>query len=381
MNILFVVPWDQAEGGVTHVVASVARRLQDRGHRAFFLFPSEGWKYQTGTSRRGFPAIHCRLRDYPSQSGGLRGRVAWLSAVAISLPQLVRFGRANRIDLINVHYPMGGFALMVDLARKLEVPVVVSAHGSDLFPESGAYSDDGVNRLLAYASDVVVPSRTFLGSVLESYPIVREKTSCIYNGYDEREFDEPASPFSARRGPPTVLCIAAHTNKKGIDVLLRAAHSLSASQLQVRLVGDGPLRKDFERMAAALNVTDRVTFVGSTDRRGVFRELHNCDLVAMPSRSESFGLAALEAMVCGKPVVASSVGGLREIVDHNVTGLLLPPDDSDALAAALARLCSEPELRQRFGDAGRARSRRFSIASTTDQYETLFSRLVAGQNA
>ena len=379
MNVLFAMPWDQSVGGVTHVAASLARSLESRGHRAFFVFPGSGWLIRSGTSLQGFPSIECRFRNYPSRDATLRARLSWLSTTITALPQLVRFARAHRIDLINVHYPVSSFALLVDLARQLGVPVVVSAHGSDLLPDAGPHPNGGISRLLDYASSVVVPSRTFLASVIEAYPRVANKARWIYNGYDRRELGV-APGASADGGGAVILCIAAHIHKKGIDVLLEALKACGERRLELRLIGDGAIRPQLEEQAVRLGISDRVSFLGSKHRREVFDELWRCDLLVMPSRlaSESFGLAALEAMACGKPVIASAVGGLRELVDDGATGLVVPPDDPAALALALARLAGDPELRLRLGEAGRAKAARFTVEATADEYERLFGRLVGG---
>lgn len=378
MNILFTVPWDQAQGGVTHVVTSLARVLEEHGHQASFLFPGERWRLRHGRSRRGFSSTWCRLRKYAPSGAPARARISWLSAELTSLPQLAHFCRARQIDLVNVHYPTDSFALLADLAGKLEVPLVVSAHGSDLLPASVS-GGAGLHRLLARASDVVVPSNAFRCSVLDLYPAIGHKISCIYNGYDSRELSLP--PSAIKLGPrigSLVVCIAAHIHKKGIDVLLRALHQVADADLRLRVIGDGELRSELQQLSEKLGLTGRVTFVGSKDRLGIFQELRDCDVLVLPSRhpSESFGLAALEAMACGKPVVASHVGGLPELVEHDVTGFLVPPEDSSALAIALERLHGDRQLRLRLGDAARNRARRFTVESTAEQYEALFAQRI-----
>ena len=379
MNILFALPWDQEVGGVTHVAASLARCLEDRGHETFFVFPAENWKIRSRTSMRGFRAIGCRFPHYDARKPSIRRRIAWFSTVVATLPQLVHFGRKHRIDLINVHYPTRDFALLADMAKRLRVPLVVSAHGSDLLPDSPVVSDKGLDRLLAQAAAVVVPSRTFLNSVLDAYPLLRNKASFIHNGYDPNEMGVDTTPEDLRRGGVVALCIATLIRKKGIDVLFRAMQLLPPGLLTVRLIGEGSLRKHLEDLAQTLGLTERIAFLGPRSRRTVFEELRNCDFLVLPSRyaSESFGLAALEAMACGKPVVASAIGGLLELVDQDVTGLLVPPDDPQALSIALARICADPELRTRLGEAGRTKSGGFTVQSTAGKYESVFTRLVS----
>jgi glycosyltransferase involved in cell wall biosynthesis len=122
-----------------------------------------------------------------------------------------------------------------------------------------------------------------------------------------------------------------------------------------------------------------VCFLGPKDRDGVLDEIVHCDMMVMPSRhpSESFGLAALEAMACAKPVVASAVGGLPELVGDRETGLLVRPEDPAALARALDLLAGDPAMRASLGAAGRSKAKRFTVRVTADAYEALFTELVA----
>ncbi|MGC2518241.1 MAG: glycosyltransferase family 4 protein [Burkholderiales bacterium] len=384
MNILLAMPWDQRTGGVTHVAASLARSLETRGHQALFLFPADkGFRISARTSLRGFPSIYCRLRDFPPEQPSWRARLSWYSTVLTTLPQLARHGLSRRVDLINVHYPGEGFALLVDLARWLRVPLVVSAHGSDLLPDAGPSVGKGLLRLLESADAVVVPSQNYLRSVVDAFPWLCAKIRCIHNGYDEEELSAvEAVPVGACKPDVTALCIAALIPKKGIDVLLRGLRQCTSGQLKVRLIGEGPLRRELESLSVTLGLSDRVSFLGPKDRDGVLDELVHCDLMVMPSRhpSESFGLAALEAMACAKPVIASAVGGLPELVGDRETGLLVRPEDPAALARALDLLAGDPAMRVSLGVAGRSKAKRFTVRVTADAYEALFTELVAQAN-
>ena len=381
MNILFAMPWDQQTGGVTHVATSLARSLQMRGHQALFLFPSEkGVKVSARPSLRGFPSIYCRLRAYPPEHPSWRDRLSWYSTILTTLPQLARLGLSRRVDLINVHYPGEGFALLVDLARWLRVPLVVSAHGSDLLPDAGPDRGKGLLRQLKSADAVVVPSQNYLRSVVDAFPWLSDKIHCIHNGYDEEELSAvEVAPLSSRKPDVTALCIAALIPKKGIDVLLHAVRQCTSGRLKLRLIGEGPLRRELESLSATLGLSDRVSFLGPKDRDGVLDELVHCDLMVLPSRypSESFGLAVLEAMACAKPVVASAVGGLPELVGNRETGLLVPPEDPAALARALDLLADDPAMRVSLGEAGRRKAKQFTVRVTADGYEALFTELVA----
>ncbi len=161
--------------------------------------------------------------------------------------------------------------------------------------------------------------------------------------------------------------------EKGLDILLRALAELPEARAVV--VGEGPERPRLEALAAGLGVGDRVEFAGWTD--DARRHLGSIDALVLPSRSEALPLAAIEAMLARLPVVASDVGSVPEAVLDGETGLLVPPERPDALAAAIRVLIADPERRRRMGDRGRARAlERFSPAAAALAFEALYDEVV-----
>ena len=150
-----------------------------------------------------------------------------------------------------------------------------------------------------------------------------------------------------------MLVLGVLERRKGHAVLLEAARRLGSTASPVRYVfcGDGSAREALTTAAQPLG--DRVRFAGF--QRDVAPCLAAADIVALPSLHEGLGVAALEAMAAARPVVASRVGGLAEVVVPRETGLLVPPEDPAALAEALATLIADPATRARLGEAGRAR--------------------------
>jgi phosphatidylinositol alpha-1,6-mannosyltransferase len=150
--------------------------------------------------------------------------------------------------------------------------------------------------------------------------------------------------------------VARLSPEKGLDVLLDAMSVLarSGSELRLVLAGDGPERSKLERQAVKLGIAERVEFRGDVAHDLVPNVLRELDIFAMPSREEGFGVAAIEASATQLPVVASDTHGIPDAVQHGRTGLLVPPNDAGALAEAIARLSSDPELRERLGRQGRA---------------------------
>ena len=182
---------------------------------------------------------------------------------------------------------------------------------------------------------------------------------------------------AAGDGAVCALVLAALVRRKGIDVLLEACArpALRSAPLQLWIAGDGPERAALEARADALGIAARVSFLGRRDDKADL--LHACDVLLLPSRAEGLGVAALEAMACGRPVLASRVGGLAEAVLHERTGLLVPPEDAEALASALARVVGDEALRSRLGAAGPDRiAQGFRADQMCEAYAALYRELL-----
>jgi glycosyltransferase involved in cell wall biosynthesis len=183
--------------------------------------------------------------------------------------------------------------------------------------------------------------------------------------------DFPALPIEQQPADADFVVghLGAFTSEKGQDVAVEAARLLTERLpgLRMILAGEGPLR-------AALTSSPRVVLPGHiADTASFFAGL---DLFIMPSRSEAWGLAALEAMAFGLPVIASNVGGLPEMIDDNETGWLIPPDDPSALAEAIFRAFLNRERLREMGQLARTRAQRFSVEETARRTEEFYLRLL-----
>jgi glycosyltransferase involved in cell wall biosynthesis len=179
---------------------------------------------------------------------------------------------------------------------------------------------------------------------------------------------------------PCLLVLASLVHRKGIDVLLEALSKLAEEGLRPALWigGEGPTRGLLERLARQRRIDSQVRFLGQ--RSDVADLLVACDVFVLPSRQEGLGVAALEAMALGRPVVATRVGGLGEAVLDEQTGLLVPPGDATALKQAIAGLLRDPALRQRLGAAGPRRiEQRFRAEAMVDAYERLYFEVLDEQ--
>jgi len=161
--------------------------------------------------------------------------------------------------------------------------------------------------------------------------------------------------------------------------LLRALAALRAGGRDVRLelAGAGPLRTDLERLAAELEIAEQVRFLGDLPRAEVRRRLHGWDLLVHATRAEAFGLAVAEGMLAGRPVVATDAAGVDELIRPGQTGLLVPPDDAQALAEAVDGLLANPRKASRLAaEAQRFVKAHHGAARMAAAYETLIDELI-----
>lgn len=174
----------------------------------------------------------------------------------------------------------------------------------------------------------------------------------VPNGVDASTFS-PASEATTT-GSPTVVFAGRMDDQKGVDILLRAAARLPLGT-RVRLAGGGWKEAEYTRLARELGVGDRVEFLGQVLRTELPAILRSASVVVVPSRYENLPLAVLEGMACGVAVVASRVGGVSEMLEDGVEGLLVPADDAEALAKALTFVLADPARAAGMGEAGRRR--------------------------
>jgi glycosyltransferase involved in cell wall biosynthesis len=386
VNILVVVPWDQPAGGVVSVAGHMSRHLSDHGHKVRFFTSGESNRIHSRTTTWNFPGYDLSLRSPEGGQGSATDFLKFACLLPSSLSQLALMIRRERIELINIHYPLPGHVHFALLRKALGLRLVTVVHGADLFPGGSAAPQYPWSlRFLLESSDrIVTPSESLRRDVQAVLPRLAERTQAIHNCVDLAEFAGEAAPHAPGPAARKLLCIAAHNEKKAIDVLLRAFAQLRRSddRLRLQLVGDGPLRSDLERLSVELAIRDQVDFLGWRTRAETVELLRQAEVLVVPSRAEPFGIVVLEGMVAGKAVVASAVGGIPEIVDDGRNGLLVPPDDPAALASALHRVLTDPALAAALGAAGRQTvMTRFTRDRMGEDYARLFSELLAGRKS
>jgi glycosyltransferase involved in cell wall biosynthesis len=381
MNILVVVPWDQEFGGVASVVRNLGRRLESDHHRVVFLHPGPSERLRPRTTKSGFMGYELNLRAAFSRGSPIRSTIAFTAYLPMALYQLASVIRTHDINIVNVHYPIEAFVYFGILRCLLPIKLAVSVHGADLFPDGRPMQRYpwSLRFLIARADALIAPSAAFLRDCLALFPKATSRAISVQNGVDLDELRPGAEGEAPKEKQRYLLCIAAHNEKKAVDVLLEAFAQVSAahSDLQLVLVGDGPLRGQHEAQARGLNLQERVTFLGFQGRGEVVRLLRGCTMLVLPSRSEPFGMVLAEAMACRKAVVATAVGGIPEVIESGKSGLLVGPDDPAALARAVRSLLEDHALRESIAEAGYRRAiARFGSDSLSQRYLQVFSSLL-----
>jgi glycosyltransferase involved in cell wall biosynthesis len=255
-------------------------------------------------------------------------------------------------------------------------PIVAVNHGEPLHTSGRSARDRAKRSVDAFvgqrAADVEVAVSDAVLDALRHGRHARRLLR-IYNGVDLDVFSPPAADAEQCRRPTTVGWAGRLVHGKGLDDLVAAVSRLAPRvPVELRLAGDGPLRASLERRAPA----GHVRFEGRIDDMATF--WRGCDFAVMPSKEvvESFGMAAVEAMACGRPVVASRQGALPEIVRDGENGQLVTAGDVDALTAALERYARDSTVRREHGrSARRVCEERFDIRECAHRYRMVFESL------
>lgn len=384
MNILIVTPWDQEYGGVASVVGNLALQMQKKGHNVLFFHPGASDSLERTITKWNFQGYKLRLRSPFLPNRPIKSVLAFCIYLFRTLRQLYGVLSKNRIHVVNIHYPGEGYVYFALLRKLCSLKLVISVHGADLFPDGKkreAYSR-ALQFLMNSADLLVTSSRNMLQDVLAIFPKLAPKSCFIHNAVNMDEF-EPGGLFQPAAVKEYILCVATHKYKKGLDILIRAFKELSRihSQAELWLVGNGPMKEELEALTRELGLSSRIMFLGPRNRDEVRKLMQGCALFVLPSRAEPFGVVITEALANHKPVVATAVGGIREIIQNGVTGILVEPDNPHAMSEAMQAVLENEELRDRLAINGYESVKRhfqWEIAGT--RYESAFSGLISNGN-
>jgi N-acetyl-alpha-D-glucosaminyl L-malate synthase BshA len=314
---------------------------------------------------------HYPLFEYPPYSLALATKI-------------VEITRHHQLDLVHVHYAVPN-AVSAILARTIlqphALPVVTTLHGTDITLVGNDPSFMETTRWGIEQSDAVTTvSAALRNSTRDIFGITRP-IEVVPNFIDPQRYLRVAQSPGARRwakpGERILVHISNFRPVKRVDDVVEVFHRLRGRfPVRLLMVGDGPERGRVEQRCRQHGSCGEVSFIGNLPL--VEEVLVNADLFLLPSESESFGLAALEALACKVPVIATRAGGIPEVIADGECGLLYPVGDVEAMAAGAATLLADESLRHRFGEAGRRRAvERFSTGEVVAQYRALYESVLA----
>jgi len=326
-----------------------------------------------------------RVKTYPMS---LEGDISPAGDLAAA-KKLFSFFRKCRVDIVHTHGSKAGLVGR-PAALLAGVPAVVMTVHNSIFhhhlPGWKVSLFAASERFLAgYTARIIAVSEALRRELIDREGVSPERVVTVYNGIapdafcigPDREYLERVTGIPA--GRKVVGTVARLAPQKGLKYLLKAASRLSArgEGLSYVIVGDGPLRGELEKEVLDLNLSGRVFFTGQ--RLDVHRLMPCFDVFVLPSVSEGLPLTILEAMAAGRPVISTRVGGIPEVIEDGVNGLLVNPGDASGLARAIEYITGDEEISRRMGGQARERVvKHFNSRKMAGDTDSIYNRLASG---
>ena len=357
-------------GGTETQAVELARRLDPKRYQVTI-----------GCLRHEGPLLE-RLKDTPVEivEVDLGGGIDSPSGL-LRILKLARFLRRQRFQILHAHDLWSNIVGMA-AAMLARTPVTITSQ-RDLSHDAwyGTYRRRVLRFLQGRSSVVLTNAKAIRDGLIEQDHLPPDKVCVVYNGVDLEQLHVPADrdQIFPRSGGNKLIVLVGNmiTGVKGHGVLIAAAPEVIKAHPKTRfvLVGEGAMRSDFEKQVRDLGLQENFLFLG---RRSDVPAILACsDIAVLPSLAEGLPNAVLEYLAAGLPVVASALGGNLEIIQDGTTGLLVPPQDSQALAAALIRLLSDEDLADRIAQAGHDYvTRSFSFERLVADIDTLYAKLL-----
>lgn len=376
MNIaIFASAFHPSIGGVEELCRQLAHEYQARGWKAWIV--TNRWPRHLPAQElfEDIPVYRIPLR---TPDAGWKSEFTYLLTAKAIQRQVTALIQQHRPDVLHVQCAGCNAHYAALAARVLDVPLVVTLQGelsmdatrlferSEFARQSLRNALRSADRVTACSDHTLREAEQFFGESLA------RKSSVIGNGVRLADYSD-VIPWQHSR--PYILGIGRHVRQKGFDVLLRASALLWRTRRwgeDLILAGDGPEHAALESLAKDLGISSRVHFTGRVDRKQTAALFAGCKLLVVPSRHEPFGIVNLEAMACGKAVVATRVGGVPEVVRHGETGWLVPPEEPAALAAAIAQLLENRSQCEQFSLRAREVAKSYDWSRLADRYEEIY---------
>jgi N-acetyl-alpha-D-glucosaminyl L-malate synthase BshA len=364
-------------GGSGVVATELGIELAERGHEVHFITYSQPFRL-TGREKNIFyhevPVSNYPLFEYPPYDLALASRMAEVAEL-------------HELDLLHVHYaiPHSVSALLARQileSRGLRLPFITTLHGTDItlvgldrsylpITRLGIEQSDGVTSISAYLKERTIEDF----GITREIEIIRNFVNCDFYVRRAESVAAARPRFAADNEKLLVHLSNFRPVKRVADVVRIFANVANKMPARLMMIGDGPDRSEAEWLAKRLGVHNRTHFLGKQD--AVNELLPLADLMLMPSEMESFGLAALEAMACEVPTIATNVGGVPELIEHGHNGLLFPVGDIAAMSQAAIELLSDDVALKTMASAARKTAQaQFCASRVIPLYEQFYQRVI-----
>lgn len=359
-------------GGSGVAMRHLAEALAMLGHDVHVL---TGGRADETTTQNGITLQRLAL---PVESGKLAGMKAWLSYLWHMPSHLKTAVTSFRPDVVNSHFvfPSG----YVVAQSSLDVPHVTSVVGADIHDPTRTLSADSnflirqfTRSAISNAFAITTPSTDLTQRTRALFPQTNVQT--IPWGVPPLPFIHPVGePENSRRFVITTLCRL--VPRKRLDLLIEAVALLKQSDIHVVVLGDGPQREELTNLVEQHQLSTQFTFRGSVNEQQKASELSASDLFCLPSDHEGFGLVYLEAMGLRNAVIATDVGGQRDIIREGIDGFLVPRNDAPAIARHIQSLMNDRPRLESMKQSAQARADEFRPAATAQQFLRVYQQAV-----
>lgn len=361
-------------GGSGVIATELAKGLARRKHNVHILSyarPARLDTFQTNISYHEVNLNTYPLFEYPPYD----------LALANQMVSLIDF---ENIDILHVHYAIP-HATSAFLAKQImgekaaHIPIITTLHGTDITLVGSDASYKNVVDFSINQSDGVTAVSEYLKEETYRRFDIRKNIMVIPNFIDLKRFQKSDKAHFKKaicpEGEKIIVHVSNFREVKRVPEVVNIFHRILENDIKARLllVGDGPDRQKAERRCRELGICEDVRFLGKQEN--VEEILSIADLFLMPSGSETFGLAALEAMGCGVPVISSNIGGLPEVNIQEVTGYLCDLDDTDCMVKNAVKILSDEKLHDEMSQNARKRAEKFEMGKVVNQYEAYYEEV------
>lgn len=395
MNILFAVFNANASGSVMNATRRQAEYLASSGHTVTLISnePPQHWA--------GVRCIRAEIRRSPTGRfaeyviNGLSRRLSARLTPCDLQGAIAQYrfpdSLASVIAGLCLRQPVDGIICcqhfcapgLVRVRKDFGIPFLLVAHG-DVFSHPNSSFSRPLRRLYRSTARLsyrearhVVAVGSALAARARELGADETHVSVIPNGIDPQEIGAPTSDMEASPTACGLLYVGRLAPEKAVDVLIRAMPLLRHRDVHLRIIGDGPCRVALRRLAQSTATAGTIEFVGNVPRAGLSAYYKQAGIVVLPSLSEAQPVVTLEASICGRPIIASHVGGVPDVVKHQWNGLLVPPGDARSLAEAIDKLLADPLLRAAMGRNGHSLAPEFSWQAVLERFALAVQRAFA----